>query len=228
MRIASSFLAILGLFMVVGVSTAATHTIEPTAQQLQAFADEHAKAIGRIKRSIDDRKATIKKYETSKVPPITTGEDRKARQLKATQARLKAIQSYKRLLAEDEAQLKVLEAGLMLRSTPRLFLVSLDGLQVPAVGRFGLLSNVRTTISQIVGDEEMLVRVGDHPSIVVTMRVPTAGLVDDVQIKFDESRVFVVSGTHRFTTVGGSTSTVLLIEEINMDTVRAFIKQRAN
>ena len=194
----------------------ANHKIEPTPKQLLQFADLQADEIARVEKLIAERKASIKNIKSKKLP-------RKKRQ--------NLIAGLEAWQANYEMELKELKAGQMPRSR-RLFAVQTlggnpSGLRIPSVGQAGVLSNMPITVLQIVDDDALLVRVGTGSSLTVLLKLPTAGLVDDVAIKLNENRMFVVSGTHRYAAVGGSVKTVLLIEEVNMASVRDFLRRQA-
>ena len=100
-------------------------------------------------------------------------------------------------------------------------------------GMIGKLDSCRLNINQVIDDKTMLVTVED-PFTELTRQVmfsgfPTQGITDGQQVN-GFSRLAVVTGTTTYATALGSTNTVLKVEELHLEAIKASeseIKARA-
>jgi len=106
--------------------------------------------------------------------------------------------------------------------TGGMFPLPIFSLGSMAVGDAGLIGVYNVRIRQIIDENQMLVQWSSDPPFLV--KVPTKGLVDDRT--FPLYGFFVVSGTRKYETVVGGTNTVFVLEQVDLEWLRAEVKKR--
>lgn len=113
-----------------------------------------------------------------------------------------------------------------------------ERLVIPAeIGNFGTLESCH--IKQVTGVDSMLCEIGytrqrprgsritlaDHTSKDFLIKsYPTKGLIDRSGLK-DKETIFVVTGTETYNNVGGSTTTVFVLEPLDIEKIKEELKR---
>ncbi len=96
-------------------------------------------------------------------------------------------------------------------------------MKVGEVGTFLTDPSQPLRVLQILGPHDMLVSYGAYklnrfdPNVIILMRgMDTAGLVDDAALPSPLGKIFMVTGTHTYDSVGGSRRTVFVAEPFDL------------